>query len=317
MATPEEIARIVALAMKGVQEAQSVQEEDDWSMAEEPFETDISLGDEVGLGDVEGRISKPGPLTGKKQLLGFPTGTFLDDLYLDHEGKSIGGIPLTSQMAMTGCAGAGKSILISEIALKAAATGKKTLLVTSEDVFTTEAPRFDLQSRLMQKAEILEIDWALIEDNLFVLDAVTNSDLRHWSTFAETYRYACSKHGIELSLIDSVTMLEDKRGQLKFRLMEICRYNQSNGITMIAVNQRTKETWDAYEMAGGHAIAHNVDGTILVDYGRTYHTDQIEDLGKRGTSVRMARVMDCRLCNFKRERIPVDITDQGFLRKIE
>jgi hypothetical protein len=169
----------------------------------------------------------------------------------------------------------------------------------------------------MNKAELLELDWPTVQENLFVLDAVTNSDLRHWKDFAETYRYACQKYAVELALIDSVTMLEEKRGALKFKIMELCRYNQDHGITAIMVNQRTKETWDAYEMAGGHAIAHAVDGTILVDYGRTYHPDQVNDLGKRGTFVRMVRVMDCRLCGFNRDRIPVEITNDGFIRKTE
>lgn len=313
MSTPEEIANIVAATMKAMQQPVPVQ--DEWDLAEAPMESDISIIDDVGLADYEAKISRPDDMSAKKTLVGHPTGTLLDELFLDHENNPIGGVPKTAQMAVTGLAGSGKSILIAEIALKSAVAGHKTLLVTSEDVFSTKSPRFDLQSRLITKAEILELDWPTIQENLFVLDAVSNSDLRHWSTFAETYRYACQKYGITLSLIDSVTMLEDKRGQLKYKVMELCRYNQDNGITALMVNQRTKETWDAYEMAGGHAIAHAVDGTILVDYGRTYHPDQVAQLGKRGSSVRMVRVMDCRLCGFNRDRIPVEISNQGFLRK--
>jgi predicted ATP-dependent serine protease len=280
--------------------------------------SEIVLGDEVGLADYDSRISKAQDVSLlTKKLTGLPTGTLLDDMFVDHENKSIGGVPKTGQMAITGSAGAGKSILISEIALKASARGIPTLLVTSEDVFHTDSERFDLQARLKVKADILEIDWTVVQDNLYVLDAVTNSDLRQWKDFAETYRYACMKHSIQLSLIDSVTMLDDKRNALKYRIMELCRYNQENGITMLAVNQRTKETWDAYEMAGGHAIAHAVDGTILVDYGRTYHPDQVAELGKRGTKVNMVKIQDCRLCGFHRERVLVEITNDGFLRKKE
>lgn len=317
--TPEQIAALVGQAVSVAMTQQPAQPvADEWSLAEAPMETDISLVDDVGLADYEVLISHADDITEtRKKLTGHPTGTLLDDLFLDHEGKSIGGLPKTAQMAMTGLAGSGKSILISEIALKSAAKKQKTLLVTSEDVFKTSSERFDLQARLMTKAEILELDWPTIQDNLFVLDAVSNSDLRQWKSFAETYRYAAMKHNIKLSLIDSVTMLEDRRGQLKYKLMELCRFNQENGITMVAVNQRTKEDWDKYEMAGGHAIAHAVDGTILVDYGKTYHPDQVAELGKRGTFVRMVRVMDCRLCNFVRTRIPIEITKNGFIRRLE
>lgn len=313
MSTPEEIAKIVAATLKAVKQSEPTQ--DEWDLAEEPMESDLSVIDDVGLADYEDRISIPSDMSVKKELVGYPTGTLLDELFLDHENKPIGGIPMTAQMAVTGLAGSGKSILISEIALRSAAAGNPTLLVTSEDVFRTDSPRFDLQSRLMNKTTILELDWPTIQKNLFVLDAVSNSSLRHWSEFAETYRYACESKGITLALIDSVTMLEDKRGQLKYKIMELCRYNQDHGITALMVNQRTKETWDAYEMAGGHAIAHAVDGTILVDYGRTYHPDQVAQLGKRGTSIRMIRVMDCRLCGFNRDRIPIEITTDGFVRK--
>ncbi|MEM2387321.1 MAG: hypothetical protein QXO50_04850, partial [Candidatus Bathyarchaeia archaeon] len=58
--------------------------------------------------------------------------------------------------------------------------------------------------------------------------------------------------------------------------------------------------------------------TIIVDYGRVYWYDQQVDLGvERGEFVRIVRVLDCRMCNFERRRIRVDITKDGFLRVVE
>jgi hypothetical protein len=100
--------------------------------------------------------------------------------------------------------------------------------------------------------------------------------------------------------------------------MELARYNQVHGITALYVNQRSSEVWDSYDMAGGIGLAHNLDGTIIVDYGRVYWYDQQVDLGvDRGEFVRIARVLDCRMCNFERRRIRVDITKDGFLRAVE
>jgi KaiC/GvpD/RAD55 family RecA-like ATPase len=309
---PTMLAAAIAAAMK--QQSQAQQPADEWIAAEEPMK--IDLQSDISLGDLESKITKPdATMSNHKKLIGFKTGTLLDDLFLDNEQNPINGVPKVAQIAITGLAGAGKSILVEEIAIKCAFSGEKVLLVTSEDMFRADNERFDLQSRMMDKARILGLDWTPIKDNLYVLDAVNNSDLRHWKDFAETYRYACKKYKITVSLIDSVTMLEDTRGQLKYRLMELCRFNQENGITSIMVNQRAQEEWDKYGMAGGHAIAHEVDGTVLVDYGRPYHADQKAELGK-GEIVRMVRVMDMRLCGFKRERIPVDISPDGFLRKI-
>jgi len=151
-----------------------------------------------------------------------------------------------------------------------------------------------------------------------VLDTVLYPELRDWSTFAETYRYVVEKEKIELAIIDSVTVLEAYRGALKYRVMELARYNQTRGVTGLYVNQRSAERWDSYDMAGGIGLAHNLDGTIIVDYGRVYWQDQQVDLdANRGQFVRITRVLDCRMCNFERRRIQVDITPEGFLRALE
>ncbi|MEM2947007.1 MAG: ATPase domain-containing protein [Candidatus Bathyarchaeia archaeon] len=288
---------------------------DEWELATKPMTTRIEEGKEK----LSTLVLKPDEaIEAKKPLLGFSTGTFIDELFLTPDGKSLGGIPICGQFAITGLPGAGKSILVEEIAVRAAATGRKVLYATAEDTWKSATPRFDLQSRLKQKADILGLDWNKIRENLFVLDTVAYPELRDWNTFAETYRYVAEKEKIELAIIDSVTVLEAYRGALKYRVMELARYNQVHGITALYVNQRSSEVWDSYDMAGGIGLAHNLDGTIIVDYGRVYWYDQQVDLGvDRGEFVRIARVLDCRMCNFERRRIRVDITRDGFLRAIE
>jgi KaiC/GvpD/RAD55 family RecA-like ATPase len=254
----------------------------------------------------------------KKPLVGLSTGTFIDQLFLTPEGETLNGVPICGQFAITGLPGAGKSILVEEIAVRVAAAGKKTMYATAEDTWKSATPRFDLQSRLKQKADILGLDWNKIRENLYVLDTVVYPDLRDWSTFAETYRYVVEKEKVELVIIDSVTVLEAYRGALKYRVMELARYNQLHGVTGLYVNQRSAERWDSYDMAGGIGLAHNLDGTIIVDYGRIFWEDQKVDLeANRGEFVRIARVLDCRMCNFERRRIRVDITPEGFIRTIE
>ena len=142
-------------------------------------------------------------------------------------------MPICGQFAITGLPGAGKSIIVEEIAVRVAASGRKVLFATAEDTWKSATPRFDLQSRLKQKADILGLDWNKIRENLFVLDTVAYPELRDWNTFAETYRYVAEKEKIELALIDSVTVLEAYRGALKYRVMELARYNQVNGITAL------------------------------------------------------------------------------------
>ncbi len=304
------MAKTLAEAMKGARAPA-----DEWELATRPMKTEIERKEEK-LGSLVLRPDKAPEA--KKPLVGMSTGTLLDQLFLTSEGEPLNGVPICGQFAITGLPGAGKSILVEEIGVKVAAAGKKTLFATAEDTWKSATPRFDLQSRMKQKADILDLDWSQIMENLYVLDTVMYPELRDWSTFAETYRYVVETEGIELAIVDSVTVLESYRGALKYRVMELARYNQLHGVTGLYVNQRSAEKWDAYEMAGGIGLAHNLDGTIIVDYGRVYWQDQKVDLeANRGEFVRIARVLDCRMCDFERRRIRIDITSEGFVRALE
>jgi len=304
------MARTLAEAVKTAKKP-----DDEWKLATKPMTTRIERKEEklsslVSIPDEAPEAQKP--------LVEFSTGTFIDHFFMTPEGKNLNGIPICGQFAITGLPGAGKSILVEEIAVRVAASERRVLYATAEDTWKSPTPRFDLQSRLKQKADILGLDWGKIRGNLFVLDTVAYPELRDWTVFAETYRYVTDKEKIELAIIDSVTVLEAYRGALKYRVMELARYNQVHGITALYVNQRSRENWDSYEMAGGIGLAHNLDGTIIVDYGRVYWHDQQVDLAaNRGVFVRISRVLDCRMCNFERRRTKVDITPDGFLRAVE
>jgi len=304
------MAKTLAEAMKGAREPA-----DEWELATKPMKTEIERKEEK----LSAFVLRPDVAPeAKKPLIGFSTGTFIDQLFLTPEGETLNGVPICGQFAITGLPGAGKSILVEEIGVKVAAAGRKTLFATAEDTWKSATPRFDLQSRMKQKADILKLDWDRVKENLYVLDTVVYPELREWTTFAETYRYVVEKERIELAIIDSVTVLEAYRGALKYRVMEIARYNQLHGVTGLYVNQRSAERWDSYDMAGGIGLAHNLDGTIIVDYGRVFWEDQRVDLeAGRGEFVRIARVLDCRMCNFERRRIRIDITPEGFIQALE
>jgi len=304
------MAKTLAQAMKGASTPA-----DQWELATKPMKTEIERKEEK----LSAFVQRPDEaVEAKKPFVGFPTGTFVDSLFLTPEGKPLNGVPICGQFAITGLPGAGKSILVEEIGVRVAAAGRKMLFATAEDTWKSVTPRFDLQSRMKQKADNLGLDWKKIKKNLFVLDTVFYPELRDWNTFAETYRYVIQKEKIELAIIDSVTVLEAYRGALKYRVMELARYNQLHGVTALYINQRSAEHWDTYDMAGGIGLAHNLDGTIIVDYGRVYWEDQKIDLeAQRGQFVRIARVLDCRMCNFERRRIHIDITADGFLRAVE
>lgn len=312
----ESVVKAVVAAAPPKVAPEEVAPVDQWELARRPMEREI---EEPREKELQSYVTRPDvELAAAKKIVGFSTGTFLDDLFLTEEGKPLRGIPFGAQLAITGLPGAGKSILVEEVAIHAAHSGKKVIFATAEDVWKSPTPRFDLQSRLMRKAQILGLDWGKIARNLFIMDTVSVPALRDWNNFAQTYRYLVEREKIDLTIIDSVTVLETYRGALKYRVMELCRLNQEHGVTALYVNQRSAEEWDSYEMAGGIGIAHMLDGTIIVDYGRVFWLDQQADLNlKRGEFVRIVRVLDCRLCNFDRRRIPIEITPDGFVRARE
>jgi KaiC/GvpD/RAD55 family RecA-like ATPase len=312
-----DVDRIVKAMAKTLANAmqQAREPADEWELATKPMTTKI-VRKEKKLSSLV--LQPSGAKEAKKALSALSTGTFIDHLFLKADGKPLIGLPVVGQFALTGLPGAGKSILVEEIAVNVSSSKKKVIYATAEDTWQSPTPRFDLQSRMKEKADYLKKDWTNIQENLFVLDTVMFPELREWNTFAETYRYVVEREDIALAIIDSVTVLESYRGALKYRVMELARHNQMQGVTCIYVNQRSSDSWDTYEMAGGIGLAHNLDGTIIVDYGRVYWQDQQKDLeAKRGEFVRIARVLDCRMCNFERDRIRVDITKEGLLRPLE
>jgi len=315
--TTPEVEKLMKAMAKTVAEAMKTAKKptDEWELTTKPMTTKVERKEEKLRSLVLSPDEAP---EAKKPLLSLPTGTFIDHLFMTTEGKSLNGIPICGQFAITGLPRAGKSILVEEIAVRVAGSGRKVLYATAEDTWKSATPRFDLQSRLKQKADIIGLDWNKIRENLFVLDTVAYPELRDWSTFTETYRYVAEKEKIKLTIIDSVTVLEAYRGALKHRVMELARYNQVHGVTALYVNQRSTETWESYEMAGGTGLAHNLDGAIIVDYERVYWQDQqVNPEANRGEFVRIARILDCRICNFERRRIKIDVTADGFLRATE
>lgn len=279
----------------------------------QPFKV---LSGEIGerAKKLESFISKPSDTAEKKPILYLKTRTLIDSLFLNEQHKPLGGVPLGSQTGIIGLSDAGKSILVDEIAVCLADYGKKVLFIISEDIFHSETPRFDLESRLKQKADILMLDWGKIKDNLMVLDTVKFAELREWSTLIEVYRYAVEILKMEVVIVDSLTLLEEYRGALKTRLLDLIRYNQTKGITAFFVCQRSEDEWDSYKIAGGIGVAHELDCKIVVDFGKAWNYEVKTDTGKKqGEFVRIVRVLGCRLGDFDRRYHEVAITPDGFL----
>ena len=262
-----------------------------------------------------------------KDLKGIETGTFLDRMFLDGEDKPINGIPFGSNSILTGLPNSGKSLLLEEIALRLAAQEDgveprhKVCYVLSEEMWRTEGARFDLENRMRNKARQLNLDWSIISKNLYVLDTVTHAELRDWFNFISTLRNLVETEKIDILLIDSMTLLEDNRGSLKFRVLELIRYCQTHGLTSILINQRAVEESDSLAMAGGIALSHIVDTVFILDYKKISSWDsQLKTdipTAKQGQVLNFFRILKCRICRSDGHYFGYEITKDGLVKLIE
>lgn len=270
----------------------------------------------IGTG-INAFVTKPSDSAITKTLQVIKTDTFLDSMFLDQNDKVLNGVPSVSNSILTGLPSSGKSLLINELALKLANSGKKTIFVTSEDVFRTDSSRYDLESRLKEKAKLLNLDWQEISKNLFVIDCITHSELRYWDTFISTFRTIVEKENAEILLVDSLSQLEDSRGAIKLRLLEMCRYNQTHNITAIFVSQRSIDEPDGLAFSGGLAIGYSCDIIMELDYKKIWTGDsgiKIDTGCKQGDVIYFFRILKNRLSKYDAHYKQYSITKDGFIK---
>lgn len=260
-------------------------------------------------------VTNPSIAIGKdKTQIGFRTYSFIDGVFLDDTGVPLVGVPFGANCILTGLPNSGKTLLMMQIAMKVAESGIPVAYVLSEKIFRANSARFDIESQMRGIAGALQIDWTKVSNNLYVIDTVQHSDLRDWTNFVSTYRTLVESKKIELVLIDSMTLLEDSRGALKYRVLELMRYNQTHGLTSIMINQRAIEEADTLAMAGGVALSYAVDIVMALDYKKVSSWDsalKLDTNAKQGEVANFFRILKCSLSKFDGKYYLYEITPQG------
>lgn len=261
-------------------------------------------------------ITKPSEETTVKTLTGFPTGTFIDKLYFNEQNESLNGIPAVAQIGITGLSGVGKSLLVQEILIRKASEGIGVVFITSEDIFNSDNERFDLQSRLMAKAKSLGLDWQVIRKNLFVLDCIVHGQLSDFETLIGVYRALVEnpENNVKLLVIDSLTLLESYRQNLKHRVLQLSRFNQLRGIVGLYVCQRSEQETDNFSISGGVGVAHNLDSVISIDIVKAMGEMKDELQKKQWQNTHVVRILSCRISGFNRKYTEMELSSDGFLR---
>lgn len=256
------------------------------------------------------------------KFFGVPTGTKLDEMFykIEREGdkfirKPLGGIPYLSVINITGIPDSGKSILAEQFALTQANEGYKVLFVT------VESPAHFLYSAMKARSEFLGFDFSKIEENIVVIDASENEDLReNPRILMDTMAYAIKEKHITNVIIDSITGLYEHKEVMARQIVRMFfNFLKKWKQTGIFVSQkRSSQGAETAEAAGGLAVAHIVDGSIILDK-KLIETKWEMNLYNMpiGSVLRTIRIDGCRLTGHDSRTWVFEITEAGTINIIE
>ncbi len=248
----------------------------------------------------------------QKTLSPLRTETFLDDLFFTLDGEKLNGVPSGGQFMIAGPHGAGKSLLVEEIALRKANSGKKTFFVTLAEPWKSPTERFDLQTRMKQRADNLGLDWNNIRSNLSVIEAILNQESNDAEIFAETCLRIIEMGQFELTILDSVNSFASSGKDIMNRIL---RANMREGLTAFMVEQIANVRQNNYEPLGDNQISPNIDGTILMGFAQILLPGYVKELHE-SASARFLKVLHCRLCDFDESTIQIYVTAGGLVRPL-
>ncbi len=254
------------------------------------------------------------------KIFGIPTGTKLDDMFYtvvydekkdSFVKKPLGGIPHLAVLNITGIPDTGKSLLAEQFAVYQAARNYPVLFVT------VESPANFLYSALKQKAQVLGLDFSIVEKNMIIIDASQDMELReNMSSLLDTMAYAIKKKNTKNVVIDSITGLYEHREVLARQIVRqlfnfLKKWNQT---ALLVSQKRSSQSSETAEAAGGLAVAHIVDGTIVMDKEIIASKWAANLYGKRiGEVIRTIRIDGCRLVPHASETHLFEITDTGLI----
>lgn len=243
------------------------------------------------LGDLEGKSVR---------LFGIPTGTKLDQMFwkVEREGgrivrKPLGGIPYLSVLNVTGVPDTGKSVLAEQFAIAQANNDYRILFIT------VESPANFLFTSMKMKAEYLGADFLKVMKNVIVIDASANEEFReNPKALMDTMAYAIREKHTNSVIIDSITGLYEHKEMMARQIVRLFfnflkKWRQTG---LFISQKRSTQLSESAEAAGGLAVAHIVDGTIVMDK-KLIESRWEMNLYNRpiGSVIRTVRIDGCRL----------------------
>ncbi len=257
------------------------------------------------------------------KIYGVPTGIEgLDDLFFVVETqdgkivkKSLGGIPAYSVFNITGVSDTGKSLMVEQFTVRQASEGHKVAFIT------VESPANFVAASLKLRAAAMGLEFEKFEDNIILIDAASHTKLREdLPNLLATLAYAIKTYHIKFTVVDSVTgLFEHKEMLARGIVRRLFNFMKKWYQTALFVSQKRSGHEElTAEAAGGYAVGHIVDGTMvlakeLIDspYKAKMYKKEIGDI------VRLFRIDGCRMAGHDTRTHYMEITETGLVRILE
>ncbi|BCD68846.1 KaiC domain-containing protein [Nitratiruptor sp. YY09-18] len=254
------------------------------------------------------------------KITGVPTGIEgLDDLFFtvkEEKGKlkqvSLGGIPKYSVFNITGVSDTGKSLMAEQFAVEQARKGEKVAFIT------VETPANFVISSIKYRALAMGYNFDDFEDNIILIDAASHGKLReNIPDLLATLAYAIKEYKINYTVIDSITgLFENKEMMARAIVRRVFNFMKKWYQTAIFISQKRSGHEElSAEAAGGYAVGHIVDGTMVVakelitsQYAARMYKAQLGDL------VRLFRIDGCRMSGHDTKTHFMEITETGIVK---
>ncbi|MGC8938678.1 MAG: KaiC domain-containing protein, partial [Thermodesulfovibrio sp.] len=159
------------------------------------------------------------------------------------------------------------------------------------------------------------------EDNIILIDAASYGNLReNIPELLSTLAYVIQNYKVKFTVIDSVTgLFENKEMLARVVVRQIFNFLKKWYQTALLVSQKRSGHEElTAEAAGGYAVGHIVDGTMvlakeLVDsaYKMKLYKKEIGDI------VRLFRIDGCRLSGHDTKTHFLEITETGLVKILE
>ncbi len=202
--------------------------------------------------------------------------------------------------------------MAEQFAIEQARRGQKVAFIT------VETPANFVVAGLKLRATAMGYDFGKLEENIILIDAASYGSLReNILELLSTLAYVIQNYKVKFTVIDSITgLFENKEMLARVVVRQIFNFLKKWYQTAILVSQKRggHEELTA-EAAGGYAVGHIVDGTMvfakeIVDssFKAKLYKKEIGDL------VRLFRIDGCRLSGHDTKTHFLEITETGLVR---